>query len=84
MKKECTKLVIHYYNDVDSDNHFTDKFEWFYPNGDLIFREVRKVQCGEDGKRTDSFILEDKLKMIQQCCLIIDRSNFTIEEIHHE
>jgi hypothetical protein len=83
MKKECVKLVIHYYNEVDEDNHFTDKFEWFYPNGDLIFREVRKVQRGENGERNDSFNLEDKLAMIQNCCLIIDRNNFSIEEIQH-
>lgn len=83
MKKECVKLVIHYYNELDSDRHFTDKYEWFYPNGDLIFREVRKVQSNDSGERVDNFNLEEKLEMIQQCCLIIDRNNFTIEEIKH-
>jgi hypothetical protein len=82
-KKECTKLVVHYYSEVDADNHFTNKYEWFYPNGDLIFREVRKIQRGEDGQRKDTFDMEEKLSMIQNCCLIIDRNNFEIQEIHH-
>jgi hypothetical protein len=79
-KKPATRLVIKKNKRVvDSQNHFTYRFEW-YNNDQLLYREIRKLNTDDFMTPIEDYDVDELIDHKIICCLIIDKTTFVVDE----
>jgi hypothetical protein len=81
-KQPCDKLKItKNQRIVDASNLYTYKFEWM--NGDnIIYSEIRKIDTDEMNLPRETYLIDELVDHKINCCLDIDKSTFTVEEVN--
>jgi hypothetical protein len=81
MKSNANKLIIvkngHF---VDEYRMFTYTFKW-YLDDEIIMQETRKIDIDEQGLPIERYSIDELVNHKIDCCLDIDKDNFTVEEV---